>query len=104
MKIWLDDERPASDESWDRAKDHIAFDIILRRCSEPPAAISFDHDLGENSENGSWCAGRLINIGIQRDWDPTNIEITIHSSNPDGAKNIASKIESWRKFWRQENP
>ena len=60
-----------------------------------PMLIDFDHDLGEGDTAISfinWMVYWALDNGI--DWVP---EYKIHSANPPGRANIASKMESWKQ-------
>ena len=61
-----------------------------------PFLISFDHDL-RSAITGSECAKRLC----EKLQDMGNInppQYLVHSANPEGAKNIMSHIETYRKY------
>lgn len=57
-----------------------------------PYHISFDHDLGEND-----ISILFINYMIDHYYDEEVPSYVVHSQNPIGAKNIISKMESWKK-------
>lgn len=98
-KIWLDDIRLPPDESWFWVKNFNDLNQLLNDEHLEVEVISFDHDLGDNTPDGSQCASRFIEIGIERGWqDPP--EYHVHSDNPCGRDNIVSKMESWKKIKR----
>jgi len=72
-----------------------------------PDVIFFDHDLGYNFATGfTEDSVEFVNWLIRRDytenWIPENFKYFVHSANPVGAANIASKIDGYLKF-RREN-
>ncbi len=99
MKIWLDDCRIPPD-GWIWAKNSMEFCSIIRADGRPEK-VSFDHDLGDDSHDGSWCASWLINRGLDLNWVPSQWEV--HSDNPCGRDNIVSKMRSWDKVWVDSN-
>jgi hypothetical protein len=90
MKIWLDDLRPAPDDSWTWVKtsaealsllrDYYAADVGLAPInSDPITVMSFDHDLGGNDTSRPvmmW----LAEYGGDR-WPDA---VLVHSMNPIG--------------------
>lgn len=95
MKVWLDDERPAPDDSWVEvswASEAIVF-VESGRVTE----ISFDHDLGEKRGTGYEVA-KYIEHGAARGTVP-RLEWHIHSANPVGRANIAAAMAAAERFW-----
>lgn len=94
MKIWLDDVRTPPDQTWIWCRNSEDFLAITKY---PPCIehVAFDHDLGEDSLNGSELAGMLAERCIEFDYCPS---FSCHSDNPDGKKNILSKMESLQRF------
>lgn len=93
MKIWLDDVRTPPDDTWEWCKNHVDFMAAIQY---PPEIefISFDHDLGDDSQNGSWCASALAERCLDYDYCPA---YGVHSSNTEGGLNIISKMYSLAK-------
>jgi hypothetical protein len=102
-KLWHDDIRPAP-AGWEWARTNSAAREILS--SKQVVEISLDHDLGlhefteeQIEENPELLFGRgaaeetgydLVNWMIENDLVPP--VITIHSWNPDGARNMAARL------------
>lgn len=63
---------------------------IIGSCKEPIGMVCFDHDLGEDSKNGSQLATDILNLPIEL-WPA---RVVIHSNNHQGALNIISKFTS----------
>lgn len=103
MKIYLDDIRIPVEE----------FDFIVRSYEEAveivreygvPSFISFDHDLGIDSNNN------LLNSGfdfakwiVESDLDnkfkiPQDFKFKVHSQNPVGKQNIISLLDGYLKY------
>lgn len=96
MKIYLDDIREAP-EGWVPAVSVGKFKKIIEKAdknSEKIDAISFDHDLGENTEDGydavKWLAENYPRYILE------NVAIDSHSDNPAGRENIEKFVEFCR--------
>lgn len=68
-----------------------------------PDVIFFDHDLGINTETGLVeDSVEFVNWLIESDYDqnyiPRGFKYLVHSSNPVGAKNLASKVDGYLSF------
>ena len=89
-KLWLDDNRPRPDETWDVARGYHQFiSYIINR--GVPDLISFDNDLGGVAE-GYDCAKWLVANGyIIKDFQ-------VHSANPVAKENITILLNNWKKF------
>lgn len=57
-----------------------------------PEFISFDHDLGGDDNSI-----KFIDYMIEHHYNDEVPAYQVHSQNPEGAKNIISKMESWKK-------
>lgn len=79
MKLWVDDERPAPDDTWTlaRSSDEAVLHLIMRNWDE----ISLDHDLG-GDDTGFLVLDWMIHEGV---WPKT---LTIHTSNPPARKRM----------------
>lgn len=101
LKIWLDDIRPAPDETWTHVKNGSEFlDLLTDDIfhSQEEIEVSFDHDLGDKTVfNGYHLAGffekmaghgKIFNI----------VKWHIHSANPVGRKNIQMAMESFDRI------
>lgn len=98
IKLWIDDCRPAPDNSWTVAKNYWEAIEILQKGNI--VAVAFDHDLGSGSPTGydiaNWLEEQVVKNGYRL---PRNI--TIHTDNPTGRKNICAAIQSARRFQRE---
>jgi hypothetical protein len=94
IKIWLDDVRPAPDESWitcttaEQAIGLINMGIVKH--------ISFDHDLGEGG-TGYDVAKHIEEDAVYGVLDPIGYDI--HSSNPVGRQNIWMAMNNAWRYW-----
>lgn len=94
MKIWLDDERPIPPD----------FDIWLRTAETAIRTlriggvthISLDHDLGEGL-TGYDVAKFIEEAAYNKTLAP--MEVTIHSANAVGRKNMDVAIQRAKMFW-----
>lgn len=97
MKIWLDDIRPAPD-NWIWLKNSLEFskyEILNGFVNGEVEAISFDHDLGEDSHSGYWCVCVLEELVYSARMYKRDLpEFTIHSANPVGRRNIQRAIDN----------
>lgn len=97
--MYLDDERnPKTNRNWTiirsvkEAKEYVNLHGI-------PNYISFDHDLGENTDTGYDFAKWLVHCdmsGLHK--FPSIFEFNVHSANPVGSVNIRSLISSYLRF------
>lgn len=102
MKMYLDDLRTPIEE----------FDFVVRNYNEAisiikihgvPNFISFDHDLGVDSEDNLLKSGYdLAKWLVESDLDnnyklPSNFRYKVHSQNPIGKQNIISLLEGYLK-------
>lgn len=93
MKLWVDDERPAPDESWIRAysSDGAVLHLIAH-AAEPIDEISLDHDLG-GDDTGMIVLNWMIDNGV---WPKT---LTIHTSNPPARKRMLAAAHAEAPDW-----
>ncbi len=104
MKIWLDDIREPPDKTWTWAKNaYQCAGLLLGDWGV--TEISFDHDLGYYGDedvldvnNTGYAIAKLIERlaydGLQK-----KILWQIHSSNPEGRRNIEMAMKSAERFW-----
>lgn len=98
MKIWLDDVRMPPNLTWEWASSFAQLRYLLLRADAAPEVISFDHDLGPDTEDGY----DIIKI-IAQEWPtfyPERVEV--HSANPVGADNI-EQYDRWFRRMRRED-
>ena len=129
-KLFLDDERTPKDDTWTIARTaQEAKDLIAQKGC--PVAIAFDHDLGYTipqemigkdprdypmvktpigyfregiiiEETGldfaKWFANQVLDGAITL---PEDFAFSVHSSNPEGHKNIQSYMDSFMKHMRE---
>lgn len=102
--LFIDDIRNPDDValsgSWSSASVRLARTvdsaIDLIETHGLPELISFDHDLGADQPAATLVMWHLINGHLDKKWDCSKIkEITIHSANPVGAKNL---LLLWKGF------
>ena len=99
LHVYLDDKRfPKTDRPWTIVRDYDAFVALIKEQGFP-AVLSFDHDLDDDSPTGMACAKWLVDLGLELDVNPRDIEWNVHSANPVGAANIRGIYASWIKFW-----
>lgn len=94
-RIYLDDERNPRVEK---------FDFIVRSSKEffdlvdtlhYVSYVSFDHDLGLDSEDGLACAKYLVEADLELGILAENFEFNVHSANPVGRDNIIAYMENY---------
>lgn len=98
MKIWVDDIRPAPDETWDFcATVNGAIELIKWYESKgiKIELIDLDHDASDYAISG----GDYINILNWLEETGRSYPIHIHSMNPVGVENMRRIIE--RNGWRE---
>jgi len=90
LKLWVDDLRPAPDDSWDIAKN--GKDAFYMMKQHKYSVVSLDHDMGEDSINGyelvKWMYDRLNKLN----WPET---ISIHTANPVGRIYMENFVERY---------
>lgn len=115
LVLWIDDMRNPHSEMWKPVatnkkyvqenpiiawvKDYFEFCNWLDNATyDPevlwPAFVCFDHDLGEE-KTGLDCAKYLVNVCMTNNMPLP--AYTCHSSNPVGAQNILSYLNSYKK-------
>lgn len=89
MNLWIDDIRPAPNDSWIVAKtSKDAFDILKTMCDKI-TFISFDHDLGGTDTTmpiARWIELRAFGGEKPPQW-------SVHSANPVGRANLVATLE-----------
>jgi hypothetical protein len=95
MKVWLDDVRPkpADFDVW--LTDADAAIRTLR--TGGVTHISIDHDLGETGKTGYDVAKFIEEAAYKGLLAP--LDVSVHSANPVGRRNIERAIERARGFW-----
>jgi hypothetical protein len=86
----------------------LEYDVICRSYREAvgavlyhgaPMLVSFDHDLGEDTETGYDFAKWLVEADLDgRIILLDNFTFTVHSANPVGAENIQKLLDAYLKF------
>ncbi len=96
-KLWIDDVRPAPDDTWDIAR---TYDEAINSLSKNKYDIvSFDHDLGDFKDGRErtgydvllWLTEKRLN----NETVPKNLRI--HSANPVGRQRMQGVID---RYWR----
>jgi hypothetical protein len=104
VNLWLDDYRdpeqwasrmgwPPTEWRWARSVNE-AIQMVEREAN-PWAAASLDHDLGDYNAYGG-DGEKLVKWMIESNIWPQ--EITVHSSNPVGVKNMLSDIDRYGPY------
>lgn len=92
MKLWVDDERPAPDDSWTVVKDYWEARELIAQKNNWLEVISLDHDLGGKFTGYDLvCA---IEQGVFEGRFPKLRQISCHSANPVGKARIEAAIAS----------
>lgn len=96
MKILLDDERIPVQSDWEVIRNHDDFIMTVVLAANAITTISFDHDLGDDSENGMWCLRWIVNEMLSDDplQLPKLTDIIIHSANRVGSENMVKYIQN----------
>lgn len=100
-RIYLDDVRDPKSENWTVVRDFNSFvDAVMRlvELGEKLDAVSFDHDLGENSWSGYDAAKRLCQIDMDTPVLDEDFIYNVHSANPPGKANIEAYMKNYLKF------
>lgn len=88
--------------SWPRIELHtfstpeVFLDAVDALNGQKPFLVSFDHDL-RSEITGSHCA-RALCERLRDTGDIPPPEYIVHSANPEGARNIISHMETYRKY------
>lgn len=104
--LFLDDLRSPTEEQKEWAKTFPNAELIIARSSKEakiitlkmgaPTYIFFDHDLGVDDLMGIDTVMYYLDWLIEMYYD-ADVGHSIHSANPQGAKNIEAKMKSWKK-------
>ena len=103
MKLFVDDVRLPPDYSWVVVRS--AEDAVTLLKTGVFEIVSFDHDLGENSHNGTWLATELSKWAL---YSPANFSYKmplywVHSSNPVGRDNMRNTLKRAEEKLREGN-
>ena len=103
MKVWLDDLRPAPNETWTAVTIPSAAITLLE--SGEVELISFDHDLGYEGEKE--LSGYEVLLWIEeavvlRGFKPP--EMRVHSANPPGHERLLRGSEAIKRRTRESPP
>ena len=103
--LFIDDERfpPNDGKDWVIARNHFeVFELIFDLGM--PSFVSFDHDLGEESQDGYEIVKEMVDISIKTIDDKYKIgsdfDFYVHSQNPIGKKNIECYLNNYLKMIR----
>lgn len=107
--LFIDDERipKTTDRTWVIARS-VEEAISLIEAHGCPNYISFDHDLGCNSNQEPLSTGYdfahwLVKMDMDNKYPfPENFSFFVHSANPQGAANIQGLLDRYLKF-KKEN-
>lgn len=94
MKLWVDDERPAPDQSWTvaRTSAEAISKLFLMGVTLQVDEISLDHDLG-GDDTGFKVLDHLIKYD---NWPDV---LTIHTSNPPARKRMLAAANAEAPAW-----
>jgi len=100
MKLWVDDERPAPDETWTIATSGGSAILLIGLHSDDLEEISLDHDLGLSATGYDV----LTAMSTHKWWPKT---LTIHTANPVGRANMLRaanaeappEVDIYVKYW-----
>lgn len=97
MKLWVDDKRPAPDDSWTPAEtSEEAIEMLvlsqLPMWDDPLIEVSLDHDLG-GDDTGFKVLDWMIEHKV---WPKT---LTIHTSNPPARKRMLQAANHEAPDW-----
>ncbi len=96
MRLWVDDERPAPDDTWMWARsDADAYDAW---CSNKISELSLDHDLGDGGDTRRLA---LSILGMAQAGQREPPRWFVHSANPVGNEYMTSTLESADRYWRR---
>ena len=121
IKLFLDDEREAWNDSWDVVRTPLEFKAYINDNKELPKIISFDHDLhAEHYNNAMYRDAEEYNKLYKQFKHETGLDcakwlcqycveqgikipiINVHSTNPIGSTNIANTIMNYLMFYYGE--
>ena len=88
-KLWVDDLRPAPDDTWATAKTSYEALEFLRSRRVPYKEISLDHDMGGDDTTMAVVDWLIWNV---RGWPK---DISIHTQNPVGRDNLIRTISTY---------
>lgn len=101
MKIYLDDVRDIPN-GYAGARTYEAFQSLIERCiecGEVIEEISFDHDLGDETEYSGFDALKwVISQEEERRINLSNTSIVFHTANPIGFANMTSLWKTYLKI------
>lgn len=102
-RLFLDDERdpPRDNQAWVVVRSHAeAVEVVRER--GVPSYISFDHDLGQNSQSGFEFVKWLCNfIADGLGEFPDDFDFYVHSQNPVGRINIQMYLSQFQRFHKK---
>lgn len=124
LKLYLDDVRVPTDDSWILVKNYDEFvNTVLREGIESFDTISLDHDLGDTAmaeyfnnvrrnftidydnikeKTGLDCAKWLVNHYLEKPKESFTFPLVYtHSANPIGAANIMGYVNNFLKNMKQ---
>ena len=104
MRIFLDDERYPKVEQFDviirDARSFFDRLIDILQDEGTISYISFDHDLGLESQTGYDCAKMLVTFDETTPLLAKDFTFNVHSANPVGAKNIQMYLDQYLRIAR----
>ncbi len=100
MKLFIDDLRDAPDDTWTVARN--ASDAKEFLCGGQVTSVSFDNDLGLESEEG-WEIANWLEVRIRAREVPMIQHFNVHSANPPAARRIWNTLNAIAGWQIQSN-
>lgn len=100
MKLWLDDVRPAPDETWTHAE--TAEEAIELIKTGRVTQVSLDHDLGIARKTG-YDVACFIEAMAHTGQIPPIKKFAVHSANPVGRERMVQALRSARDAWEEND-
>lgn len=99
-RLWLDDERPAPDDSYISVSSVEEAIRLLESDDGYITEVSFDHDLGRRKTGydfACWIEEQAHAGTLHRlKWD-------VHSQNPVGRQRVEAALQSAERFWDEQD-
>jgi hypothetical protein len=96
LRLWVDDERPAPDDTWTWVKTAAA--AYEAWSANDVTELSLDHDLGEGGDTRELATSIL---GMAHGGQRPPPRWFVHSANPVGFEYLTDVLERADKFWRR---
>jgi hypothetical protein len=94
--LYLDDERDPPNDEYVLVRTNDEAKAVIRQCGLP-TFMSLDHDLGVDCDGNTVDVMQFVSWLAENYYDQGPPDWHIHSANPEGRKNLDSKLNSWKK-------